>query len=37
MIDRDRLASLRADEERPFVETHPRSHELSRRAGGYAG
>ena len=33
MIDRDRLAALRADEERRFVETHPRSHELSTRAG----
>src|SRR4051794_23264141 len=33
MIDRDRLTTLRADEERRFVETHPRSHELSTRAG----
>jgi len=33
MIDRDRLTALRADEERRFVETHPRSHDLSRRAG----
>ena len=33
MIDRDRLTALRADEERRFVETHPRSHELSTRAG----
>ena len=32
MIDRDRLTSLRADEERRFVETHPRSQELSARA-----
>jgi glutamate-1-semialdehyde 2,1-aminomutase len=34
MIDRDRLTSLRADEERRFVETHPRSQELSTRATG---
>jgi glutamate-1-semialdehyde 2,1-aminomutase len=33
MIDRARLTALRADEERRFVETHPRSHELSTRAG----
>ena len=33
MIDRDRLTALRADEERRFVQTHPRSHELSTRAG----
>ena len=33
MIDRDCLTALRADEERRFVETHPRSHDLSRRAG----
>jgi glutamate-1-semialdehyde 2,1-aminomutase len=32
MIDRDRLTSLRADEERRFVETHPRSQELSTQA-----
>jgi glutamate-1-semialdehyde 2,1-aminomutase len=34
MIDRDRLTSLRADEERRFVETHPRSQELSTQAHG---
>ena len=33
MIDRDRLSSLRADEERRFVESHPRSRELAARAG----
>ncbi len=33
MIDRTRLRSLRADEERRFVETHPRSQELSGKAG----
>ena len=33
MIDRARLAALRADEERRFVDTHPRSGELSERAG----
>jgi glutamate-1-semialdehyde 2,1-aminomutase len=33
MIDRDRLASLHADEERRFVGSHPRSRELSTRAG----
>ena len=33
MIDRDRLWSLRADEERRFVESHPRSGELAERAG----
>ncbi len=32
MIDRDRLTSLRADEEHRFVQTHPRSQELSARA-----
>jgi glutamate-1-semialdehyde 2,1-aminomutase len=32
MIDRTRLAGLRAAEERRFVETHPRSQDLSRRA-----
>jgi glutamate-1-semialdehyde 2,1-aminomutase len=34
MIDRTRLKDLRADEERRFVETHPRSQELSASAGG---
>ncbi|MGC4110674.1 MAG: transaminase [Nocardioides sp.] len=34
MIDRSRLSSLRADEERRFVETHPRSHELAQQANG---
>jgi glutamate-1-semialdehyde 2,1-aminomutase len=33
MIDRDRLASLRAAEEARFVENHPRSHDLAGRAG----
>jgi glutamate-1-semialdehyde 2,1-aminomutase len=33
MIDRERLSSLRADEERRFVETHPRSQALSHQAG----
>jgi glutamate-1-semialdehyde 2,1-aminomutase len=33
MIDRDRLATLHADEERRFVDSHPRSHDLSTRAG----
>jgi glutamate-1-semialdehyde 2,1-aminomutase len=32
MIDRERLSSLRADEERRFVERHPRSRELAERA-----
>jgi hypothetical protein len=32
MIDRTRLAALRADEERRFVDTHPRSQDHSRRA-----
>jgi glutamate-1-semialdehyde 2,1-aminomutase len=32
MIDRERLSSLRADEERRFVESHPRSRELAERA-----
>jgi glutamate-1-semialdehyde 2,1-aminomutase len=32
MIDRDRLSALRADEERRFVEGHPRSRELSEKA-----
>jgi len=32
MIDRTRLADLRAAEERRFVEAHPRSQELSRQA-----
>jgi glutamate-1-semialdehyde 2,1-aminomutase len=34
MIDRTRLASLRADEERRFVETHPRSQALAEQATG---
>ena len=34
MIDRSRLSALRADEERRFADTHPRSGELSERAGG---
>jgi len=34
MIDVDRLASLRADEERAFVERHPRSAGLAERARG---
>ena len=34
MIDRSRLSALRADEERRFADTHPRSRELSERAGG---
>jgi glutamate-1-semialdehyde 2,1-aminomutase len=34
MIDRDRLATLRAAEERRFVDTHPRSAALAERAGG---
>ncbi len=34
MIDRARLSELRAAEERRFVETHPRSGELSARADG---
>ena len=34
MIDRARLSALRADEERRFADTHPRSGELSERAGG---
>lgn len=34
MIDRSRLSELRAVEEQRFVETHPRSGELSARAGG---
>jgi glutamate-1-semialdehyde 2,1-aminomutase len=34
MIDRDRLSSLRADEERRFVDGHPRSRELSEQASG---
>jgi glutamate-1-semialdehyde 2,1-aminomutase len=34
MIDRDRLSALRADEERRFVESHPRSRELSEKASG---
>ncbi|HEY3528919.1 MAG TPA: aspartate aminotransferase family protein [Nocardioides sp.] len=33
MIDRHRLATLRADEERRFVETHPRSQALAKEAG----
>ncbi|WP_432477500.1 transaminase [Nocardioides sp. GXQ0305] len=33
MIDRDRLASLRADEEARFVALHPRSAELAAEAG----
>ena len=33
MIDRDRLAALRSEEERRFVEPHPRSAELAQRAG----
>ncbi len=33
MIDRDRLATLRAAEERRFVETHPRSRDLHEQAG----
>jgi glutamate-1-semialdehyde 2,1-aminomutase len=33
MIDRAHLTALRAEEERRFVETHPRSQELSARAG----
>jgi glutamate-1-semialdehyde 2,1-aminomutase len=33
MIDREHLVSLRADEEDRFVRSHPRSHDLSRRAG----
>jgi len=33
MIDRARLATLRAAEERRFVETHPRSHDLAGQAG----
>ncbi len=32
MIDRDRLARLRADEEQRFADTHPRSAELSAQA-----
>jgi glutamate-1-semialdehyde 2,1-aminomutase len=32
MIDRDRLSSLRTDEERRFVETHPRSQALAKEA-----
>ncbi len=32
MIDRDRLARLRADEEQRFADTHPRSAELSAEA-----
>ncbi|MGZ6877986.1 MAG: aspartate aminotransferase family protein [Nocardioidaceae bacterium] len=34
MIDRDRIATLRAAEEQRFVETHPRSAELAARARG---
>jgi glutamate-1-semialdehyde 2,1-aminomutase len=34
MIDRTRLSSLYADEERRFVETHPRSQALSQQAAG---
>jgi glutamate-1-semialdehyde 2,1-aminomutase len=34
MIDRDRLSALAADEERRFVETHPRSAALAERANG---
>jgi glutamate-1-semialdehyde 2,1-aminomutase len=34
MIDRDRLSALAADEERRFVETHPRSAALAERAHG---
>jgi glutamate-1-semialdehyde 2,1-aminomutase len=34
MIDRARLATLHADEERRFVDLHPRSAELSARARG---
>jgi glutamate-1-semialdehyde 2,1-aminomutase len=34
VIDRTRLASLRADEERRFVETHPQSQALAQQAAG---
>ena len=34
MIDRDRLARLRRDEEETFVRTHPRSAELAAEADG---
>jgi glutamate-1-semialdehyde 2,1-aminomutase len=34
MIDRDRLARLRAAEERRFADTHPRSAALAEQAGG---
>ena len=34
MIDRSRLSAVRADEERRFADTHPRSGQLSERAGG---
>src|SRR4029079_13551940 len=34
MIDRPRLSGVRADEERRFADTHPRSRDLSERAGG---
>jgi glutamate-1-semialdehyde 2,1-aminomutase len=34
MIDRNRLASLRADEEQRFVETHPKSRALAEQARG---
>jgi glutamate-1-semialdehyde 2,1-aminomutase len=34
VIDRTRLASLRADEERRFVETHPASRAMSEQAAG---
>jgi glutamate-1-semialdehyde 2,1-aminomutase len=33
MIDRERIAVLRADEERRFVETHPKSQALAEQAG----
>lgn len=33
MIDRDRIAALRADEERRFVQTHPKSQSLAEQAG----
>jgi glutamate-1-semialdehyde 2,1-aminomutase len=33
MVDRSRLASLRADEDQRFVDAHPRSQALSRQAG----
>jgi glutamate-1-semialdehyde 2,1-aminomutase len=34
MIDRERLATLRSEEESRFIELHPRSAELAQHAGG---